>query len=73
MPAAHSPAANKPGTLDIRRIRIDRDAAHDVVRRRADLHRLSGDVDVRELLELVACWQLLLDVLRRRSNPLPDP
>ena len=46
------------------RVAIDAHAAHDVVRRRADLHRLLGDVDVGQLLELVVhARQLLLDVL----------
>src|SRR3954464_12450668 len=34
-------------------ITIDANAAHHVMRRRADFHRLLGDVDVRQLLELV--------------------
>ena len=34
-------------------VRVDLDAAHDVVARRADLHRLLRDVDVGELLELM--------------------
>ena len=32
---------------------LDLDAAHDVVAGRTDLHRLGGDVDVGQLLELV--------------------
>ena len=36
-----------------RGVRVDVDAAHHVVAGRADLHRLRGDVDVRQLLELV--------------------
>ena len=32
---------------------VDLDAAHDVVAGRTDLHRLGGDVDVGQLLELV--------------------
>ncbi len=53
MPAAHSPAAKRPGTVDICVSRVDADAAHDVVRRRPDLHRLVRDVELGELLELV--------------------
>ena len=48
-----SPAANRPGTLRLLGVRVDLDAAHHVVAGRADLHRLGGDVDVGQLLELV--------------------
>jgi hypothetical protein len=49
------------------RIAIHAHAAHDVVRRGADFHRLLGDVDVRQLLELVIhAGQLALDVLGAR-------
>ena len=41
---------------------VDLDAAHDVVAGRADLHRLLGDVDVGQLLELVV----------HRRQPLDD-
>ena len=42
---------------------VDADAAHDVVRGRADFHRLLGDVEVGQLLELVVhARQLALDV-----------
>ena len=45
---------------------VHADAAHDVVHRRADLHRHRGDVDVGELLELVVhARQAPPDVLRR--------
>ena len=48
------------------RLGVDAHAAHDVVRGRADLHRLLGDVDVAQLLELVVhAGQLALDVLGR--------
>src|SRR5207249_3481602 len=54
------------------RVAIDADAAHDVVRRRADFHRLAGDVDVAQLLELVVhARQLLLDVLGLVEAGLP--
>ena len=69
IPAAHSPAANRPGHARHLRVAVDAHAAHHVVRRRADLHRLLRDVDVGELLELVVhARQLLLDVLRARSG-----
>src|SRR5262249_10189326 len=46
------------------RVAVDLDPTHDVVRGRPDLHRLGGDVDVAQLLELVIhAGQLLLDVL----------
>ena len=64
MPAAHSPAANRPGTRRHLRVGVDAHAAHHVVRGRADLHRLLRDVDVGQLLELVVhARQLALDVL----------
>ena len=45
---------------------VDPDPAHDVVRRRADLHRPRRDVDVGQLLELVVHRrQLAPDVLGR--------
>ena len=54
------------------RVAVDLHAAHHVVRRRADLHRLGGDVDVGQLLELVVhARQLLLDVLGARSAASP--
>ena len=46
-PAAHSPAANRPGHVRHLRVAVHADAAHHVMRGRADLHRLLGDVDVR--------------------------
>jgi hypothetical protein len=46
----------------------------DVVRRRADFHRLLRDVEVGELLELVIhARQLLFDVLRRIRDFFLDP
>ena len=39
MPAAHSPAANRPGIVDICVSASTLHAAHHVVRRRADFHR----------------------------------
>ena len=56
------------------RVAVDADAAHDVVGRRADLHRHRGDVDVRQLLELVVhAGELLLDVLRAVGDALLGP
>ena len=53
----------EPGHGRLRRVGVDADAAHDVVQRRPDLHRLLGDVDARELHELVVHrWQPPLDV-----------
>ena len=47
------------------RLGVDAHPTHDVVRRRPDLHRARGDVDVGQLLELVVHrWQLASDVLR---------
>ncbi len=49
-----------------RRVGVDADAAHHVVLGRADLHRLLGDVDTGQLLELVVHrGQALLDVVGR--------
>src|SRR5437867_12638697 len=46
-------------------LRMNTDAAHDVVHRRSNLHRSCGDVDIGELLELmVHARQLFLDVCR---------
>ena len=67
-------AGEEAGDLRHLRIAIDADAAHDVVRRRADFHRLLGDVDVAQLLELVVhARQLLLDVLGRVETRFFDP
>ena len=53
MPAAHSPQANRPGTARLLRVGVDAHAAHEVVERGADFHRLLRDVDLGQLLELV--------------------
>ncbi len=50
------------GDRGLRRLGLHPPAAHDVVQRRADLHRRRGDVDVGELLELVV----------HRGQTLPD-
>ena len=56
------------------RVRIHADAAHDVVRGRADFHRLARDVDVGQLLELVIhARQLALDVLGGVGDLFLDP
>jgi hypothetical protein len=58
--------SSREKALDARLLRlgVDSDAAHRVVRRRPDLHRLLGDVDVAELFELVIHRRkLALDVL----------
>ena len=56
------------------RVGIDADAAHDVVRRRPDFHRLLRDVEVGELLELVIhARELALDVLLGVRELLLDP
>src|SRR5258706_75975 len=47
-PAGDLPGRVEPGYDGGRSVRIDLDAAHDVVAGRADLHRLLGDVDVRQ-------------------------
>ena len=53
MPPATSPAAYRPGDERLLGVGVDLDAAHHVVAGRPDLHRLGGDVDVGQLLELV--------------------
>ena len=59
------PGREQPGHDRHRRVGIDLDAAHHVVTGRADLHRLLGDVDVGQLLELVVHRrQPLVDELR---------
>ena len=56
------------------RIAVDLDAAHDVVGRRADFHRFFGDVDVRQLFELVVhAGEFLLDPLRGARELFLDP
>ena len=55
-------------------VRVDTDTAHGVVRRRADFHRLLGDVEPGELLELVVhAGQLALDVFGATRNTVFDP
>ena len=51
----------QPGHRRGFRIRVDADAAHDVVKRRTDLHLLLRDVDIGQFLELV--------VHRRQAAP----
>ena len=53
IPPEHSPAAKRPGTRLCAGLGVDADAAHEVVARRPDLHRLARDVDAGELHELV--------------------
>ena len=56
------------------RIAIHLNAAHDVVRRGTDFHRLLGDVEIGKLLELVIhAGQLFLDVLDRIRKLFFDP
>ena len=74
MPAAHSPAANKSGHGRGLRVGIDADAAHDVMRRRPDLHRRCRDVEIRQLHELMIHGrQFLFDVLGGVRQLLFDP
>src|SRR5262245_1315303 len=55
-------------------LRMNTDAAHDVVHRRSNFHRSCGDVDIGELLELmVHARQLLLDVFRSVGDFFFDP
>src|SRR5947199_4872014 len=55
-------------------LRMNTDAAHDVVHCRSNLHRSCGDVDIGELLELmVHARQLLLDVFRSVRDFFFDP
>src|SRR5690606_35939552 len=64
----------QPGDGGHLRFAIDADAAHDVVRGRADLHRLLGDVDAGELLELVIhARKLLPDAFCGVRKLLLDP
>ena len=68
MPPEHSPTAYRPVTEAQLGVRVDLDTAHHVVAGRPDLHRLGGDVDVGQLLELVVHRrQPLADELRRRA------
>ena len=62
-PAGHLARGEQPGHAHGRAgVGVDLDAAHHVVTGRADLHRLRGDVDVGQLLELVV----------HRGQPLHD-
>ena len=55
-------------------LRMNTDAAHDVVHRRSNLHRSCGNVDIGELLELmVHTRQLFLDVVRSVRDFFFDP
>ena len=64
----------KPGQVGRLRVAVHADAAHRVMRGRADFHRLLGDVEVRQLHELVIHrGQLLFDVLRRVRDLFLDP
>ena len=55
-------------------IAIHFDAAHHVMRGGADFHGLFGDIDVRELLELVKhAGQLFLNMLGGLGKTLFDP
>ena len=50
------------------------DTAHDVMSGRPDFHRLFGDVDVRQLFELVIhAWQFSLNVISGVGELLFDP
>ena len=80
MPPENSPAANRPGTWP-RGVGIDLDPAHHVVAGRADLHRLLGDVDVGQLLELVVHRRQLAhdllggrrEAMSRKTPPCGEP
>src|SRR5205823_3006199 len=56
------------------RIAVDADAAHDVMGRWTDFHRLTRDVDVAQLFELmIHAGQLPFDVLGRVGDLGLDP
>ena len=68
--------ARREQSRDVRHLRVGvhADPAHDVVRRRADFHRLLRDVEVGQLLELVIhARELPLDVLLGVRQLLLDP
>ena len=68
------PRGEEAGDARHLRIAVDAHATHDVVGGRADFHRLGGDVDVGQLLELVIhARQLLLDVLGGVRQLFLDP
>src|SRR5439155_23131196 len=55
-------------------LRMNTNAAHDVVHRGSNFHRSCRDVDIAELLELVIhARQLFLDVFRRIRDFFFDP
>ena len=63
-PAPDLADREQPGDGGLLRFGIHLHTAHHIMRRRTDLHYVLGDVDVRELLELVVhARQLLLDVV----------
>ena len=74
MPDGALARGEQPGNRRHLRVGVHADAAHDVVRRRPDLHRLLGDVEVGQLLELVIhARELALDVLLGVRELLLDP
>ncbi len=64
----------QPGHAGHLRLRVDSHSPHHVMRGGTDLHRLPGDVDVRQLEKLVIhAGQLLLDHLFGIGQPALDP
>ena len=64
----------QPGDARHLRVWMDMDPTHRVMRSRPNFHRLLGDVDIRQLFELVIhARQLLFDVLGRVRQFLFDP
>ena len=64
----------KPGNIRCLRLAVHADAAHRVMRGRADFHRFLGDVEIRQLHELmIHGGQLLLDMLCRVRDLFLDP
>src|SRR5437867_9243003 len=64
----------KTGNRGHLRLRIHADTTHDVVRCRSNFHWRSGDIDVRELFELVIhARELAFDVFRRVRKFFLDP
>ena len=62
--SGHFPGGKKSRDTGLLAVGIDTNAAHRVMARRADFHRLGGDVDVGQLFELVVHrWQFSLDCL----------
>ena len=71
--AVHAGAAlarsKQAGNARHLRVGFHADAAHEVVERRPDFHRLLGDVDLGELLELVIhAGEASLDEVRRTAR-----